>query len=86
MTIPRTKTVWPKLVDGHTYQFTFTGPDGEHRHTGTWKVVGAQDSSAGAFRAYVMRWTKHGKNTAVITDITEKNNSPKGQWYEPLVP
>ena len=73
-----TKTIWPKLIDGHTYRFEFHSPDGELLHCGTWTVHESSDSyrpnTAGAFRAYVMRWTKpgpHGKNVAVITEVSE---------------
>lgn len=62
------KTIWPKLETGSTYRFQFSNPQTDRLvYEGTWTVELAQGRTAGAFRAYVARWTKFGNNNATIT-------------------
>ena len=69
----RTKTVWPKLVTGHTYTFDIYEA-GILIHHGTWRVQDPPSNhSAGAFRAHIMRWTRLAERRqrhAVIKDVT----------------
>jgi hypothetical protein len=67
----RAKTTWPKLSVGETYEFVFTDPDtGARRYGGTWTIAESGDTSMGAFRAYVMRWTRHGMTVATIVKVS----------------
>jgi len=62
-------TQWPTLKHGTTYRYTFVDAvSGAVTHSGTW-TVGVGRDSAMAFRAYVMRWTRRGKNHATVVEV-----------------
>lgn len=85
---------YPKFIIGHTYRLTFTpnaeriaaaaagGPryqaEVARPFVTEWTVCDWRPETAGALRAYIMRWTTRGANTAEVVDITPEGVYPHG--------
>jgi hypothetical protein len=65
-----TKTLWPRLVEGHTYRYTLSATDGRAPIERLW-TVGPKTSidSAAHFKQAVARWTRRGNWTVKIEEI-----------------
>jgi hypothetical protein len=58
------------LRAGHSYRVTFTEADsGRVRYDTEITVTTASGQTPAAYRAWIMRWTKFGANTATIEEL-----------------